>query len=140
MRKQKNLFGILTLFALIAWAGIAMAGNPFYTDRVFNAEALTASGTSTSDPINLNNRANMGFFCLQYTISGSGTVKIEYLLSIDGTNYNEPSTAVDIGSGLTAATGQLLSFEPEPAQFMKIKITETGGASTATVTIDLFIQ
>lgn len=62
-----------------------------------------------------------------------GTCKFEYGLTNNYTTYLEPSTAVDIASGITNASGpgsngaDIVSFTPLPATSMKIKVTETGG-------------
>jgi len=123
----------------------ATAGNaPIVTKNIFSAETITASGTATSTATDLSNMA--GFFTIQVAVSGSGTCKIEYLLSNDGTNYLEPTSASDIATGVTATSGpgtdgkNIYSFSPEMAKYIKIKITETGGANTVTVTAWLAIQ
>lgn len=98
-----------------------------YVTKVFTAESLSAAGTATSSAIDLGNNAQNGNFSLQYSKTGNGVVKVEYLLSNDGVTYAEPSTAVDIVAAIAAgAQSDLISFEPEPARWMKIKITEDG--------------
>ena len=111
-----------------------------YTRRLFNAESITASGTSTSSALDLGTLAKNGYFSIQLTVSGSGTVKLEYLLSNDGQTFKEPSSGVDITSTFGATSGpdsdgkDVIDFQPEPARWMKIKATEDGTAATAVVT------
>jgi len=112
---------------------------PITTMKIFDAEALGNSGTATSDAIDLRKIAQDYKFSLEYIITGSGTITIEFLLcsTIDG-------TYIDAGTNLlTAGTGASLvaftSGEPDLAPFMKIKITETG-TNTAGVTVYLNIQ
>jgi hypothetical protein len=119
-----------------------MAYTDVYVRQLFNAESISASGDSTSTAIDLGNYAKNGYFSLHLQVTGSGTVKAEYLLSNINTTsmFKEPSTAVDITSTFGATSGpdsdgvDLISFLPEPARWMKIKITEDGGASAAVVT------
>jgi len=112
---------------------------PITTIKLFDAEALALSGTDTSGAIDLREIANEYDFSVEYTIGGSGTVTIEYLLC-----STKDGTYIDAGTDLaTAATGSdIVSFtagEPYLAPFMKIRITETG-TDTATVTLYLNIH
>ena len=111
-----------------------------YVRKVFNAEALSTSGTATSSAIDLGSTAQNGNFSLQYSKTGVGVVKVEYLLSNDGDTFAEPSTGVDIVAAVATGTqSDLVSFEPEPARWMKIKITEDGtdtAVFTAWVAVD----
>ena len=110
------------------------ATDDIFVRRVFNSEALTSGGTSTSSAIDLGSKANSGYFSLQYTKTGSGVVKVEYLLSNDGKTFVTPSTALDIVTAIAAGSqADLISFSPEPARWMQIKITENG-TDTAVVT------
>jgi len=136
--KMKKLIVALSASLLVAVVALA-ENNAIKTFSYHSSTALTASGTSELQTYDLNAIKPEGYFSLQYTITGDGTVKFEYYLSNDGSTFVEPSTASDIGSGLTSGSG-LLQFEPEPARFMKIRATETGGASAATVTTVLMIQ
>jgi len=115
--------------------------------KLFNAESI-ASGSTSSQPaegIDLQRFAQNGFFSLQYTITGTGTLKLEYNLSLDGANWIEPTSSTDIGSSLTASTGpgsdgkDILTFSPELARFLKIKATGSGG-SAAVLTLWIAMQ
>ena len=103
-----------------------------YVIKVFSAEALAAAGTATSSSYDLGNKAHSGYFSLQYSKTGVGVVKVEYLLSNDGKTFAEPSTGVDIVSAIaTGAQSDVISFRPEPARWMQIKITEDGTDTAA---------
>ena len=108
--------------------------------------SIAASGSSTSDVIDLGTKYPEGFFSLQITLTGDGTAKVEYLLSNDGTNFLEPSEADDILSSFTKISGpgsdgkDMFSFTPMLARFMKIKCTETAGANAITPVITLVYQ
>lgn len=120
--------------------------------KVFNAEATAASGSSTSDPIDLRALAKIGVFSLQIEETGDGTGKWEYLLS----NNYDPSTglgdfftptgASDIVTAFVKTTGpgsdgkDIYSFTPEVSLYLKIKVTETGGADALASSAWLAIQ
>ena len=115
--------------------------------KLFDAESI-ASGASSSQPaegIDLQRFAQNGFFSLQYLITGTGTLKLEYNLSLDGATYIEPTGSTDIGSSLTATTGpgsdgkDILTFSPELARYLKIKATGSGG-SAAVLTLWIAMQ
>lgn len=113
---------------------------PITTRKIFDEEALLASGTATSVAIDLREITGNGFFSLEYlfTSTGDATIKFEYLISSEeeGTYHNVGS---DIGATL-AEGGGFLSFDPELAPFLKIKVTEDGAADPAVVTALLNIQ
>ena len=122
-----------------------MSDNTINTRLIFAAETVTAGADSTTDAIDLKNRPE-GYFSLQVTLTGSGTAKIEYSLSNNGSDYLTPSTAEPIVTAHTATSGpgadgkDIYIFEPEMSKFLKIKVTETGGASSIVVTITLAVQ
>lgn len=123
-----------------------MSDGYLHTELIFNSENIAKSANSTTDAIDLNKYRPEGYFSLQVELSGSGTGKFEYLLSNNGVDYMEPATAVDIVTAHTATSGpgadgkDIYYFEPEPARFMKIKVTETGGSNSIVVTATLLVQ
>ena len=139
---KKFLVAILLVLAL----SVPALSGVMTTVTTHNAVSIDASGNSTSDAIDLQRRKIDGFFSVQVNISGSGTAKVEYLASNDGVTYVEPTSASDITSGMTATSGpgsdgnDFFSFSPEPMRFMKIKVTETGGASSITATVTLMMN
>lgn len=114
--------------------------------RVFDADAVAASGTLLSEIIDLARYSTEGFFSLQVALTGTGTGKCEFLVSNDGVTFIEPTGATDVFSGLTVAGGpggdgkDIFSFSPPVARFIRLKLTETGGANGITVTAWIAIQ
>jgi hypothetical protein len=120
---------------------------PITTFKLFSAEAILASGSATSEAIDLRLHAPNGIFSIQYAVTGDGTVKFEYNLgSTETGDFVEPSTASDIASSIVKTSGpgsdgkDIVSFTPELAPFMKIVVTETGTAEAVAVTLWLNIQ
>lgn len=118
-----------------------------HTLLLFNAAAILAGADSESTVLDLDAGYHAaGFFSLQVALTGDGTAKIEYLLSNDGVNYLEPSSGADIILAHTKISGpggdgkDIYSFQPEIARYMKIKITETGGADAIAVTAVIAVQ
>lgn len=100
---------------------------------------ISASGTATSEVIDLNKLRASGFFSLEFVTTGSGTLKAEYLMSSTSTGtFVEPEGASDITTTLATGT-KIVGFNTDPAPFMKIKLTEDGGASSVTVTTCKFM-
>ena len=111
---------------------------PINTLKLFEGEAIAKNASVTSVPIDLRQISQEGMFSVMYTLVGSGTLKLEYLLASEknGT-YVEPSGATDILTGGAVGT-DLKTFDPELAPFMKIKATEE---NVDTITsLDLFIN
>ena len=113
---------------------------PIVTMKLFNEVAIEASGDEDSAIIDLREIAQAGFFSVGYTITGSGTVELTYLVGSekDGA-FVTPAAASPIGSTLAAGSG-FLSFGPILAPFIKIKATEDGGAAGAVLTLSINIQ
>ena len=114
---------------------------PITTIKLFDAKDLIASATVDSEPVDLGQLAQNYNFSVEYTTTGTGTTKIEYLLcsTIDGTYRN---VGTDIGATL-AAGHDILPFaanQPQLAPFMKIRITEDGGVNAVAVTLYLNVQ
>lgn len=110
-----------------------------YESKIFDAVTIAASENSTSGAIDLSVFGGSGFMSLQVAITGDGTAKAEYLVSNDGSDYLDPVGAADIYSSFTKTSGtgtngkDLQSFSVPAAGFLKIKITETGGANSITI-------
>ena len=123
-----------------------MADQYINTVLLFDAETIALSADSTSDAIDLNKYRPEGYFSLQVTLTGSGTAKIECLQSNNGDDYLVPSGGEDIVTAHTVASGpgadgkHIYRFYPKPVRYMKIKVTETGGANAIVVTIRLAVQ
>jgi len=103
---------------------------------VFDAQTVTAGGNSTSDAIAVGKAG--GSFSVQSVITGSGTLKIEYLCSNDGSTFTAPSSN-EIAAGLTVGT-YFHSFTPPVCLYLKIKTTETGSSDPASITSNVLVQ
>lgn len=141
--KLKSMF--MTLLILI-FASMAFAGP--ILNKVIDATTIVASGNTTSSVIPREGQSMAGiggYFTLYVAVTGDGTAKIEYLASLDGITYLEPSTATDVATGLTKTSGPgsdgktIVRFGPIAAPKYKIKVTETGGANSVIVTVWAFI-
>ncbi len=114
---------------------------PITTRKLFDAEALAHDGIKTSGAIDLREIGQNRKFSVEYTTTGTGTTKIEYLVcSTLGGTYIAAGT--DIGATL-AAGHDILPFasgEPQLAPFLKIRITEDGGVNAVAVTLYLNVQ
>jgi hypothetical protein len=146
MKKIKVITLIIAVLFVFSSVAFADYRDKITTFKTHDGVTIALSGSSTSSEINLSSYRPNGYFSIQVALTGDGTAKFEYLLSNDGTNYLEPSSASDIGTGLTKTGGpgsdgkEIYSFSPELAKHMKIKVTETGGANSITVTVTLSLQ
>ena len=94
---------------------------------------IAASDTYTTDPFDCTGL--QGFFSLQWTVTGDGTMKAEVLVSNDGATFHELDA--DITTAQTKSTGtsgvNMTDFEVTPCNQFKLKFTETGTANSVTV-------
>jgi len=117
-----------------------------YVKKVFDAEAVAASGTSTSAVYDLGSLSTTGYFSLQVALTGDGTATIEYELSNDGVNYMTPSGSSEIITGLVKTSGpgtdgqDIYSFGPILSRFIRLKVTETGTSDAIALTAYLAIS
>ena len=99
---------------------------------VFTAEAIAASATATSSEIDvLYDRNPSGDMSLEFVLTGSGTVTVTWQ---GGHNQGTFTDDVTVGSGLTAGTHFLAILNPTLAASGKVKVAETGGADSVTIT------
>jgi hypothetical protein len=94
---------------------------------------ISASGSYTTDAYDASSLE--GFFSLQWTVTGDGTMKAEVLVSNDGATFHELDA--DITTAQTKSTGtsgvNMTDFEVTPCNQFKLKFTETGTANSVTV-------
>ena len=115
------------------------------TIRVFNAQAIAGSGNATSGIIDLNVYRPINWkFSAQITSAGAdSTIKLEYLLSVDGgLTYAEPVGATDIVAAHAVGTNiyPFAAGEPAVATHMKLKATENTGNAVSSMTVYLCMQ
>jgi hypothetical protein len=103
--------------------------------ELLTAEAIAAAGTVTTDVIDLTQSS--GKIKIQSTITGSGTLKLELLESLDGITWIENAT--DIVTGLTAGSA-LTARDCGVSCYIKIKATETGEAEAVALTLGVTAQ
>lgn len=114
-----------------------------YVQKLFSAEAIVASGSATSDAIDLGGLSTTGHFSLQVALTGDGTATIVFLLSNDGTNFLVPSGSLDITAGFTKTSGpgtngkDIFSFGPILGRWLQIRVTETSTTDAISVTADI---
>jgi len=101
------------------------------TKTLFTAEVLAKSGTATSTTI-LDLVQSSGVCQFQYVATGTGTFKVEALESIDGVTYTTNGTPLASTKG---AGNGIFAKDFAGIRFVKIKITEDGGAQPVTVTL-----
>ncbi len=83
---------------------------PVHTEKVIDAQTITAGSSYTSTPINFRDYlqtfpARTGIFSLYFTVTGSGTCKFQYKASIAGNTSLVPTIAANIADGITVASG-----------------------------------
>ena len=102
-----------------------------------STDTITASGSYTTDAYDCQELK--GYFSLQWTTTGDGTMKAEVLVSNDAATFIEVDSDIITGQTKTSGTGgvNMIDFEVAPCNQLKIKFTETGGADTIAVTARL---
>lgn len=148
---------VALMVAVVMVAGIAPVvearGKTETIPIMDGATAIAASGTysGTVDDgadawIDVRNRE--GFFTLEVEdVTGTGTFKAEYQIrSEDATTGPEPNGASDILTGVTATSGPAgdgnisVQFATHLGAYIRIVLTETGGAASVTPTINLILR
>ena len=145
MTRFKKIAGYVIVLLLI-FSGVSFA--EMYKQKIFDAETITAGANSTkpSTAINLKDYDVSGSFAIQVILTGDGTAKGECLVSLDNSNFYEPSMMSDIFTGHIKTSGSgsdgidIYDFNPPLHQYIKIKITETGGVNSVVVTVWLIVQ
>lgn len=119
--------------------------------EIFTAEVIAAGETAYSDIFDVKQSA--GNASIQILVAGDGTAKIEWVGSLDEdaavTAFIKPNSANDIVTAFTKTDGPGPGFEGKHIygfsvdtliSRMAIKVTETGGANSITVTATMAIQ
>jgi len=115
--------------------------------RLFLSKSIAASQNAVSSVIDLSAFSLDGFFGCQVALTGDGTAKVQWGVSIDGTNFiYSDAVSDDIVTAHTKTSGpgsdgkDIYQFSPTTARWLKIKVTETGGANGIVVTVDIAMQ
>ena len=132
-----KMFQIVLVFMLLL-VGIVFAEIEIVTpvDGVTVEDGTPYTSESIRFGQTRNEPETRGSFSIQVDFtSGTGSVKIEYLLSNDETNYVVPSGGKPIASGITLADDDngMFEFTPMVAGFMKLRVTVTGADTKVTV-------
>ena len=80
-----------------------------------------------------------GYFSLEWTVTGDGTMKAEVLVSNTGAVFHDLDTDITTAQTKTSGTAgcNMKSFTVTPCNQFKIRFTETGGAASIAVTARL---
>ena len=116
------------------------------TKVLLDTVTILAGGNSVTPIIDLEAYAIEGFFSIHLIVSGSGTAKVEYMssnfeTSLDTDYVVQIATADVIVSDFTSSSGpgtngkDVIAFNPEVSNRMKLKVTETGGVNSIVVTL-----
>lgn len=107
-------------------------------ETVFAGLVVAASGSVYSNGLSLLGLE--GYVSLYFANSGDGTATLIYELSNDNTNWSQVTTLSSLATGFVKTSGPasdgktFLYFNPPVAAWLRLKVTETGGASTLIVT------
>jgi hypothetical protein len=103
---------------------------------IWEDTAVSAGASLLSGAINLGQWTDiMGYFSLQVGLTGTGTGKFQWAASANNSDFYISSDASDdIVTAHIAATGvKIYQFSPITSQWLKLKVTETGGANGITI-------
>jgi hypothetical protein len=112
---------------------------PITVIKLFSGEAIAKQGTVTSGPIPLSEYAQSRIFSVFYTIAGTGTVKIDYLLGPTKSGTYTAATEI-VAAAASGGASALTAFTPSLAPFMKIKLTENNVNPITALDLYLMIQ
>lgn len=114
---------------------------PITTYDVFNgAKTIVKNTTETSVAFDSRECAQNGYFSLEWTITGTGTLTLAYTVcSTKSGTYFTPTGGGTIVAGLTLGTGGM-TFSPEMYPFIKLTVTETVNSANAVITLKFNVQ
>ena len=115
-------------------------GKTIKTAKLLDAVSIGAAGVQLTVPVDLQHLVEVGKYSLSYTITGAGTIKLEYLVCQTKTGtYIAPAGVSPIGETLAVGSGSI-AFTPVLSPFIKIRATEDGGAAAAVLSLWLNVQ
>ena len=142
---------ILTVLLILGIATASLAADKAECHQIWTNESISAGGSSESSPIALSGNASQsvtsewrvnsgGVLNIQpYISAGSGTITLQVAWS----NFSDPdnhwSDWETVDAGITSSNDlQRYPLDPNgTALWVKFKVTETGGSSSATVSVAL---
>lgn len=99
------------------------------TNQIFLSQTVVPGTPIKSGSISLCEVKGNGYFSVQLEVTGEGSLKLDYELSIDGVNYVTPVSADSIVTGFLKTSGtagkDIISFNPELATAMRFVATAT---------------
>ena len=111
------------------------------TVKPLHSGSVAASGTWTSEAIDLAKLSNEHRLSLQANVSGDGTLTIEVLCSNDGLNFVDSGTDVLTDQAAANVVPTILTTAMCPyCRWIKIKVTETSTTDSVTAVMSLFVQ
>lgn len=152
MKRAIKLIALLLVLGLFLAGSAQAAQGTIIRFELFTGNTIAASGSLTSAPIDLNRVHPSGFFSFHMIdLTGTGTAKVTFEVSNDDNSdgaavWVTPAAASDIVTAHTATSGpggdgnELYTFNPPPARYLRIVITETGTSNTIVPTGTLIIQ
>ena len=114
---------------------------PIITKQVFVAKTVGAGTSETSPAISLVNAQSNGYFTIQLTMTGDGTLGLVYEVSIDGANFVQPSGSSAITTAFSKTSGggadgkDMFSFTPMLCTAIRFKATATTSDVVLTATV-----
>ncbi len=107
-----------------------------------NDEFIETSGTYSSSAENIAQTIYHGIWWQCYR--NNGTIKIEALQASTGTAADfvecEDSACEDVVEGETGTSAHTKSLFLTPQEYLKIKLTETGGSGSAYCTVRVYLS
>ena len=116
--------------------------------KIFDAVTIAAGQTALSEVIELPSLMSIGYFSLDIEITGTGFIDCDYLSSNDTSSTRtmrkpEGEAYILKGAGATSGNsgdGELIkSFKSIPSIYEQIRIVETLGVNSVTITAYLNI-
>ena len=140
MKRLIFIIGLVLCLSGSAWA-----------DGWSNGQANTISMTAMPGGIytpttGVNIEGASGHFGICGRVTGSGTARLDYMISADNITYVIPAGANAIISGYTSSSGPggdgyfCTSFAPDYGRWLKLKLSETASSNPVTLTGTFLIE
>jgi hypothetical protein len=114
--------------------------SPITVIRLFSAAAIAKNGNTTSALVDLRQISQLNRFSVFYTVAGTGTVKMEYLVGPEKTGTYFTGATPIVSAAASGGASDLKAFVPELAPWLKIKLTENNVNPITALDLWLMIQ